>query len=241
MAEWSFPQISEDGQDVSVDVDGVSVDVSDISTPSDVEIIQESVSQGVFLDVSGDDITGITMSFEDFLEFIDKTDSSLSENDMGISGNDSDLSGNDYDISANDVFPVMVLADTSVSSFTPQTWQLNMAQNRPVGWHYIMSRTGTNNNYILVLGRDISYSDGLYRYVDCDYYSVYQYSSSGYTNYIYDVSNDVTGTINSSSYVVYSDLFFDYVGGRSVSYSWFILAFIVIILLFLLFFRGNRK
>lgn len=231
--QWSVPGLFyNDSGDlvVGLSVDDHVVDVTEIDDPDIVEEIDDAVEQGVSLDVSGNDITGIHISVQDFKDIVQ------------ASLDDQTLSGNDVVPSQDFIQPLAVDGDDiSSSSFSPQSWQINMAQNRPIGWHYVMTRTGVNsNNYILVLGRNVAYNNGLYTYVDADFYSVYSTGSSGNTRYHYDVRDNWSGTISSSSYVVYSDLYFDYVGGRSVHYSWFIFAFVVIILLFLMFFRGNR-
>lgn len=233
MPDWSFPQLDIDDGDVSVVVpidDDVAVDLSDVDRPDVVEDINYSVEQGVIVDVSGDSVSRVILSVEDFKSIVQGSaqDSSVSDNDPSFSDDDLALLAVDGD-------------DISSSSFSPQAWQINMAEHRPIGWHYVMTRTGTNtNNYILVLGRNVTYNNGLYTYVDADFYSVYSTGSSGNTRYHYDVYDNWSGTISSSSYVVYSDLYFDYVGSRSVDYSWLILVFVVIIVLFLMFFRGNR-
>lgn len=226
MAEWSFPQITDDTVDMVVG--DFSVDVTDVSSPDDVEVLDNAaLYDGVHLTVSGGDVVGVSMSIDDFKEFVLES-SSYPEEDAQVSENDIEI------------MPLAV--DVSTSTFTPHTWQLNMAQNRPIGYHYVMSRLGTNNNqYVLVLGRDITYSNGVYIYQDCEYYSVYQTTVSSSTRYNYDVREDASGSINSSTYVCYSDLFFDYVGGRSVSYSWFILAFVFLGVLLLMYIRGKRK
>lgn len=228
--DWMSPQLYEgvDGLSVVVPVDGLPVDVSDLDHPDDVEVIEDAVQSDVFLDVSGDDVTRVSISFEDFKALVESSEdfSSVSDDDPV------------------EVVPLAVDGDDiSLYNFTPQQWQLNMAQNRPVGWHYLMTRTGTgNNNYTLILGRDIVYDNGLYTYHDADFYSVYTTgSSSGSIRYHYDIHDHWSGTVSSSSYMVYSDLYFDYLGGRSVSYSWLILAFIALLILFLIFFKGNKS
>lgn len=230
---WSMPQISidDDGDmSVGISVDDVVIDVSDVDQPDVVEEISDAVEQGVTLDVSGGDITRIHISVEDFKDIVEG-----SFQDQTVSGDDipEDLAFAPLVVEGNDV---------STSSFNPQAWQINLAEHRPIGWHYVMTRTGTNNNnYILVLGRDVIYSDGLYTYSDAEFYSVYSTGSSGSTRYHYDVYDNYSGSISSSSYVVYSDLYFDYLGSRSVSYSWLIIAFMALIILLLIFFRGNRN
>lgn len=236
MADWSIPQINiDDNGDLSVDIvvdDNINVDVTNVDDPEVVQEVQDAVSDSVVLDVSGGDVISVTMSVEDFKKFVQEVSEDVLSNDLDLQ----EISS----LSSNDIMPLAV--DTSVNTFTPQAWQLNMAQNRPIGYHYVMSRLSSNNTqYVLILGRNITYSNGIYTYSDCDYYSVYNTTVSSSTRYNYDVRENASGSINSSSYVCYSDLFFDYVGGRSVSSSWLIIAFIVVILLFLIFFRGDRK
>lgn len=234
-AEWIVPQVveNEDGSfSVESSAGSVSVDMSDVSDPDSVEELEDAFDSGVFVDVSGNDVTGVHMSYDDFVSFL-----------SGLEG-ETDVSANDPQDSVDAGLSVLSVegADTSSASFNPQQWQVNMAQNRPVGWHYVMSRTGSGtNNYILVLGRDITYADGVYTYADSDFYSVYSTGSSGNLRYHYDIHDHWSGAVDSSQYVVYSDLYFDYLGGRSVSYTWLILDFLVLVVLFLIFFRGNRN
>lgn len=235
MDEWMSPQIVVDeagNSSVVLDTGDVTVDMSGVSSPSDVEVVHDAVQDGsVYLDMSGDDISGVSMSFEDF--------KALVEGSQAVSSDDI------QDEEADDGINLLAVdgSDASSSTFSPQQWQLNMAQNRPLGWHYVMSRVGTNyNHYILVLGRDIVYEDGVYRYSDCDQYDVYQTSNTGSTNrYIYSVEDSASGTIDSSQYVVYSDLFFDYVGGGGRASASLVLLFVVVIVLILIWWRGKRR
>lgn len=232
--DWSMPQIfvDDDGSmSVGLSVGDNFVDVTQVDDPDVVEDIGDVVEQGVILDVSGNDVSGIHISVEDFKDIIQSSFS------------DQTLSGNDLVSDSVDLQPLAVDGDDiSITSFNPQAWQINMAENRPIGWHYVMTRTGSNsNNYILVLGRDVIYQDGLYTYQDADFYSVYQTGSSGNVRYHYDVRDHYSGSISSTSYVVYSDLYFDYIGSRSVSYSWLVVVFIALIMLLLIFFRGYRN
>lgn len=228
--DYIVPQliVNDDGSlSVGIEVDDVPVDVTDVSVPEYIQEVEDAVQSGVHLDVSGNSVTGVTLDFEDFLSIIgadEEVPPDVSENDMDI----------------------MALAvdgnQTSSNSFTPQQWQLNLAQNRPIGAHYVMTRTGTSNqSYILVIGRDITY-DGIntYMYHDCDFYSVYTTGSSSSLRYHYDVSTEQSGSVSASSYVVYSDLFFDYVGGRFVPYSFIIFFVILIIFAALMFFRRKE-
>lgn len=127
----------------------------------------------------------------------------------------------------------------SSSSFTPPVWAVNLASHRPLGQHYLMYAVRTNNytEYFLVLGKDVEYIGGSYRYSDCDVYSYYSYSST--LNYNKD--NSQSGTISGNSYLVYSDLYFDYVGTdpllNTAPYINYLLLLIIIILLVI----GGRR
>lgn len=237
MADWVSPvlyDVSDGDLSVGAVIDDVIVDMSGVDDPSDVRDLEElDESSGISFDISGSDVTRVSMSLSEFKALVEGTEASEEDILPAVSSSDPD-----------DGVVALAVDDTvqSSSSFSPQTWQLNMAQNRPIGWHYVMSRVGSyNNHYILVLGRDINFSNGLYTYVDCDQYSVYQTGSGSAARYVYDVNDHATGNIDSSSYVVYSDLFFDYVGSRSVSYSWLFIAFLVVIVLFIIVWRGKRK
>lgn len=229
--DWSVPQIVvDDDGNMSVEVqvtDDISVDMTDVDTPSDVEDIIDAGQDNIVFDVSGNDVQSIIMSPEAFKSLISPSEATVSENDPVVDENAL-------------LEPLMALdaRDVAAGNFTPQQWQINLADNRPFGCHYVMTRlSATNNNYVLVLGEDITYSNGIYTYTDADYYHVYSYSSGGSTQYDYSVSEDVSGTISGTSYIVYSDLFFDYLGGRSVDYIWLIIVFLIFTLLVLQYFR----
>lgn len=229
--DWSVPQIVvDDDGNMSVEVqvtDDVSVDMTDVDTPSDVEGIIDVGQDDIVLDVSGNDVHSITMSPDAFKSLILPSETSVSGNDPIIDQN-----------AVPDPLTAFDARDVAAGNFTPQQWQINLADNRPFGWHYVMARlSSSNNNYVLVLGEDITYSNGIYTYTDADYYHVYSYSSGGSTQYDYSVSEDVSGTISGTSYIVYSDLFFDYLGGRSVDYTWLIIVFLIFTLLVLQYFR----
>lgn len=103
-------------------------------------------------------------------------------------------------------------AAPSDTAFTPQAWQLNLASHRRFGQHYLMygERSSSGNyywRYYLVIGSDIEYANDIYTYTDCDVYSYY--SANSIVNY---TREDGSGTVSGQSNVVYSDLYFDYVG-----------------------------
>lgn len=97
----------------------------------------------------------------------------------------------------------------SGAAYTPQIWQVNLAENRSFGEHYVMwaervySGSSYHWRYYLALGRQISYASDLYVYTDAEVYTYYSYNGS----VTYDVSVS-SGSVSGSSYLVYSDLFF---------------------------------
>lgn len=231
MPDWYVPQIiiDDEGQmsvEVQVD-DNISVDMTDTEDPDEVEYVRDNVT----MTISGNDVQTITMSPDSFKELI--------EGGNDISGNDVTLSQEDSLIEADMALDNVVMpVDVAGGSFNPQQWQINIAHNRPIGWHYVMSRRSSgNNDYFVVIGKDITYSGGVYRYVGCDYYRFYSYNSGGTVRYDYSYQEAVTGTVASSGYVVYSDLYFDYFGSRVVLYSFFMIFFIIIFLLVLIFWK----
>lgn len=130
----------------------------------------------------------------------------------------------------------------STASFSPTAWQINLAQNRQLGEHYLMyavRRTSGSSyywDYFLVLGRDISYDSDIYTYSDCDVYNYYNYNSTVF----YEFSVD-SGTINGSQSLVYSDLYFDYVGVDPVDNSYPYISFAILIIIFVSILIGGRR
>lgn len=133
------------------------------------------------------------------------------------------------------VLPASVTASNAV--FTPTVWQVNLAEHRAFGDHYLMWAQRVNYSgssyywrYYLALGPDITKSGDTYRWQDAEVYSYYTYNSA----VTYDVSVN-SGSVSGSTYLVYSDLYFDYVGvdpaGSSLVYVTFIMFVIVIALL----------
>lgn len=132
--------------------------------------------------------------------------------------------------------PVLASVTASAASYTPQAWQVNLAENRSFGEHYLMwaervySGSSYYWRYYIALGRKISRSSNVYTYTDAEVYTYYNYNSS----VTYDVSVS-SGTVNGSTYLVYSDLYFDYVGVdpafKGSVYIFFVLFMIMIVLL----------
>lgn len=137
----------------------------------------------------------------------------------------------------------LMSAVPSNAAFTPNTWQTNLASNRSMGEHYLMyanrvyySGSSSYWHYFLVLGDDIEYETDTYTYTDCDVYSYYSYGNTVY----YDRSLG-SGSLNGNSTLVYSDLYFDYVGvdpahSSSIYVIYALLAFIAVLLMI----RGKR-
>lgn len=231
MPDWYVPQIiiDDEGQmsvDVQVD-DNISVDMTDTEDPDEVEYVRDNVT----MTISGNDVETITMSPEAFRGLI--------EGEKDISGNDITLDQEDSLIEPDmALYDGVMPVDVAGGSFNPQQWQINIAQNRPIGWHYVMSRRSSgNNDYFVVIGKDITYSGGVYRYAACDYYRLYSYNSGGTIRYEYSFDEAVSGTVASSDYVVYSDLYFDYFGSRVVMYSCFMIGFFIVFLLVLIWWK----
>lgn len=140
------------------------------------------------------------------------------------------------DVSYDDLITPLA-AVPSTAAFTPVAWQSNLAAHRPMGQHYLMyanrvyySGSSSYWHYFLVLGNDIEYADDLYTYADCDVYSYYSYNNTVY----YD-RNVASGTLDGTAMLVYSDLYFDYVGvdpsGNSSIYVLYALLLVIIVLL----------
>lgn len=164
---------------------------------------------------------------EDILDGMESTSPSLEEEIIS----DPAAAAFDYSVSP------YAAVDTDYS-FTPQTWQVNLASSRSFGEHYLMymTRDGSSRSYWLILGKDISYSNDVYTFADCEQYYYNSYSST----VTYEVSS-ASGSVNGETYLVYSDLYFDYVGADpalgATPYIMFVLLFIIILLLIV---RGKR-
>lgn len=130
-------------------------------------------------------------------------------------------------------------------TFSPQSWQLNLASGRSINEHYLMygvrSGSGSYNgywDYYLVLGDDIDYTESsdLYSYDDCD---VYHYSSrDGIVTYEKYLDS---GSLSGSSQVVYSDLYFDYVGVDPSVNSYPYMSIALFMMMFVLLIAGGRR
>lgn len=131
----------------------------------------------------------------------------------------------------------------STSNFTPQSWQVSLASHRALGEHYLMyavRRTYSSSSYYwqyyLVRGTDIDKTGDLYSYSDCDIYTYYTYSSTTW----YEVSKG-SGTVNGTTSLVYSDLYFDYVGVDPVVDAFPYIAFCMMLVICLLLIISGRK
>lgn len=138
------------------------------------------------------------------------------------------------------VLPASVTATNAV--YTPTAWQVNLAQNRAFGEHYLMwaQRVSSGSSYYwryyLALGRDMTYASNTYRYTDAEVYSYYSYNSS----VTYDVSVS-SGSVSGSSYLVYSDLYFDYVGVDPASNGFVYMAFVMFLIIITLLMIGGKR
>lgn len=131
----------------------------------------------------------------------------------------------------------------SSAAFTPTAWQVNLASTRQLGEHYLMyahrvyySGSSSYWHYFLVLGDDISFENGSYTYTDCDVYSYYSYGNTVY--YDRDLGS---GSLDGDSTLVYSDLYFDYVGVEPAVNSYPFIGFTLLLLIFVVVMIGGRK
>lgn len=146
------------------------------------------------------------------------------------------------DIYASDA-AVALSAVPSTAAFTPTAWQANLASNRNLGEHYLMyanrvyySGSASYWHYFLVLGSDISYDADIYTYTDCDVYSYYSYQ-----NMVYYDRDLGSGRLNGNATLVYSDLYFDYLGVDPVNNVYPYMAFVLFLVVILLLIVGGRK
>lgn len=138
---------------------------------------------------------------------------------------------------------VALSAVPSTAAFTPTAWQVNLASNRALGEHYLMyanrvyySGSSSYWHYFLVLGSDISYDADVYTYTDCDVYSYYSYQ-----NMVYYDRDLGSGSLNGNATLVYSDLYFDYLGVDPINNVYPYMAFVLFLVVILLFIVGGRK
>lgn len=107
---------------------------------------------------------------------------------------------------------------TDSAGFSPQSWQTAIASGRGLGEHYLIygakhyyGSGGYNYywDYYTIVGKEIEFdeSNSLYTYTDCD---LYHYSN--YDNRITYTLSKESGSLSGNSYLVYSDLYFDFVG-----------------------------
>lgn len=148
------------------------------------------------------------------------------------------------DMADDDSYINLASVAPSVQSYTVQPWQLNLAENRQIGEHYLIWAErvyyGGNYNYywhyFAAVGKDIEKNGDMYVYTDADLYDLYSYDNA--TTYQMQQSS---GSVNGSSFVVYSDLYFDYVGTASTVSVPFILVGLLLIITMLLIILLRRK
>lgn len=144
--------------------------------------------------------------------------------------------------------PVIISPYSSVAdeaAFSPQSWQINMAENRGIGDHYLLwavrdSVSGYNRywRYYLAIGKDIEFNvfNDVYTYNSVDLFTYYDNGDT----VTYEVENS-SGTVDGSQYLVYSDLYFDYVGSDPANSPVVYIFFIVFIMLFVLLIATRRR
>lgn len=175
-------------------------------------------------------------------------DNSSQSSDTGASLSDqtedeTDVSESE-DMADYDSYINIASAAPSVQSYSVQPWQLNMAENRQIGEHYLIWAErvyyGGNYNYywhyFVAVGKDIEKNGDMYVYTDADVYDLFSYDNT--TTY---QMQQTSGSVNGSSFVVYSDLYFDYVGTASTVSVPFILVGLLLIITMLLIIALRRK
>lgn len=148
-----------------------------------------------------------------------------------------DVANFDSDIMLTSVSP------STQSSYTVQSWQFNVAENRQIGDHYLIwaERTYYNNyssywHYYAAVGKDIVKDGDIYTYTDCELYDMYTYNDQTTYN-----MEETSGSVSGSAYLVYSDLYFDYCGSSSVVSIPFVLVGLLLIIIMLLIIALRRK
>lgn len=175
-------------------------------------------------------------------------DNSSQSSDTGASLSDqtedeTDVSESE-DMADYDSYINLASAAPSVQSYSVQPWQLNLAENRQIGEHYLIWAErvyyGGNYNYywhyFVAVGKDIEKNGDMYVYTDADVYDLFSYDNT--TTY---QMQQTSGSVNGSSFVVYSDLYFDYVGTASTVSVPFILVGLLLIITMLLIIALRRK
>lgn len=127
------------------------------------------------------------------------------------------------------------------ASFTPRDWQVNLAEYRDIGDHYLLWAVRSSGSYsrwtyYLAIGSDIEYNNDVYTYNDVDLFSYYDNGST----VTYEVET-ASGSVDGSQYLVYSDLYFDYVGSDPANSPVVYIFFIAFIMLFVLLIATRRR
>ncbi len=227
---------NEDGSWSAI-IEETDTDVTDLTGEKAIEASQEAaelVDQEVDTEESEDDLEDGVQDSEDIL------DSVLSD-----SVEDSEEVQVDSDGVSSDNTIALTSAAASSSSFTPAAWQINLASARQLGEHYLMwaeryyySGTSYYTIYYLAVGRDITFDDStdLYTYSDVDLYDYYSYNSV--ITYERDIAS---GDVSGSDCVVYSDLYFDYVGVNPVNNSDSYISFVLLLCIIIILVVGVRR
>lgn len=181
------------------------------------QIVQDSTLDGVTDDLSNQEI-----SEENYLEYLQPDaleDQTYFQDDQ-----------------------ISLLSVTSgTNSYTVQTFQNNIAANRNFDEHYLIwaVRTTSGNQhywkYYVVTGRHIEKNGENYSYENADWYEYYNYN-----NVINYTKEQRTGTVSGSTYLVYSDLYFDYVGTDPVDHLTPYLVFFFGLIITILLLRSRK-
>lgn len=226
-------ELNEDGTFSSVVGD---TDVTDMT----YEEIQEVVEEQEIVVQPSEQIT----DEGEISDVLETTENIL--DDMGTTAMEDTETFEVVEDSGSSDYSVMPLSTVDTDyTYSPTAWQLNLASKRSLGEHYLMYgvRTGSGSyngywDYYLVLGDDIEYNEASdsYAYTDCD---VYHHST--YDGVVTYERMESSGAISGSSQVVYSDLYFDYVGIDPVENSYPYMSFALFMIMIVLLIVGGRK
>ena len=185
-----------------------AVQPEEVTSPAESTGGTQSEQSTIWYDAEGNVINNENLANE--------TDSTDSNNDESETSSDDVQTPSYYLVDSDDYIVYSSVADSG--GFSPQSWQTALAFGRGLGEHYLIYGAkhyyGSGNynyywDYYTIVGKDIDFDEGnsLYTYSNCDLYHYSNYSN----NVTYTLSEE-SGTVSGNSYLVYSDLYFDYVG-----------------------------
>lgn len=231
---------SESAVNSSSSVSDQSTETSENETNTTYSIDDESVPDGSYI-MNEDGTLTLIEDSQNGTNFFSSTDTGTDLSDQTEASEDDtqseDVVNYDSDIMLTSVSP------STQSSYTVQSWQFNLAENRQIGEHYLIwaERNYYNNyssywHYYAVVGKDIVKDGDNYTYTDCELYDMYTYNDQTTYN-----MEETSGSVSGSAYLVYSDLYFDYCGNPSAVSIPFVLVGLLLIITMLLIIALRRK